>query len=278
MSSFRFFLSFFRRWLSYYFRARTIHDVHSPFVFRLTEEVLENKRQYYTFSVAERLRWKLLNNQTSIEVSDYGAGSMISNSPVKTIKTIAQNAAIKHPQGQQLFNLVRLGKPQNILELGTSLGISTVYQAGAAPYAKFLTLEGCPNTATIAKNNLRSLGLEHIEVIPGTFADNLDVALQKLGKVDFIFIDGDHQENSTLKYFDKCLPYLHNDSLVVIADIHWSEPMEDAWKQLTAREEVRISIDFFHFGLLYFRKENRTKQDFTLIQYKYKPWRLGFFQ
>jgi predicted O-methyltransferase YrrM len=278
MKLFFFYFSYFSRWLQYYFRARTCHDVHSPFVSRLIAEVIENKRFYYTFIKAERLRHKLLYNNSTIEVTDHGAGSMVNDNAQRSIKDLAKYAAISPKQGQQLFNLIRITKPKSLLELGTSLGISATYQAGAAPNAPFLTLEGCPNTAEVAQNNLKHQGLKHISVLKGPFRDNLPQALDKLGGVDFIFLDGDHQEGSTLEYYQKCLPYIHNDSVFVIADIHWSESMEKAWNDLKSRQEVTISIDLFHFGLLFFRKESRVKQDFTLIKHAAKPWRMGFFQ
>jgi predicted O-methyltransferase YrrM len=279
MKLFFFYMSYFQRWLKYYFRARTCHDVHSPFVSRLIREVIENKKHYYTFFSAERLRHKLLFNSAKIAVTDYGAGSMVTTDKQRSIKDIAKYAAISPKQGQQLFHLVRIAKPKSILEMGTSLGISAVYQAGAAPNATFISLEGCPNTARLAQNNLRSLGLNQITVLDGPFKDNLPIALAQLGvNTVFFFLDGDHQEGSTLAYYQQCLPFIHNDSVFVLADIHWSESMEKAWNSLKSREEVTISIDLFHFGILFFRKEHRVKQDFTLIAYPSKPWRLGFFQ
>ncbi len=279
MKLFSFYISYFQRWLKYYFRAHTCHDVHSPFVSLLIREVIENKKNYYTFFSAERLRHKLLYNNARIAIKDYGAGSMVTDKRQRSVKDLAKYAAISPRQGKQLFNLVRMTKPKTILEMGTSLGISAIYQAGAAPKATFISLEGCPNTARLAQNNLRSLGYNQITVLEGPFKENLPTALHQLGaNTDFIFLDGDHQEGSTLAYYQECVPFLHNDSVFVLADIHWSESMEKAWNSLKSRDEVSISIDLFHFGILFFRKEHRVKQDFTLIPYALKPWRLGFFQ
>lgn len=278
MKLFSFYLTFFKRWLAYYFRARTWHDVHSPFVSRLMAEVVENRRHYYTFFIVEQLRDKLMRNASKIAITDYGAGSKITNASQRTIGDLAKNSAIASPQGKQLFNLVRMSKPKTVLEFGTSLGISALYQAGAAPLARFITMEGCPNTARVASNNLKSLGMKNIDVLQGPFKESLPKALNSLQKVDFVFLDGDHQEGATTSYFEQCLPYLHNDSVFVIADIYWSASMAEVWQKLKSHESVTLSIDLFHFGILFFRDENRVKQDFTLIKYRKKPWRLGFFQ
>ena len=273
----RFYISFFFRWLKFFFKAQTKHDVHSPFVSEFITEVVENERTYYTFLIVETLRKKLLRNKSKVKITDHGAGSMVNKKSQRSIQNLIKYAAISPQLGRTLFNIVRIHKPKTILELGTSLGISTLYQAGAAPKAKFITIEGCPEIAQVAQNNLNSLGMHTIEVQSGTFAAKLPKALQTLKKLDYLYIDGDHRSENTLKYFDSCLPFAHKDSLFIIADIHWSKDMEAAWAQLKQHDEVSVSIDLFHFGLLFFRKTTQYKSDYSIVKYRYKPWRMGFF-
>jgi predicted O-methyltransferase YrrM len=272
-----FYLSFFSRWLKFYFKAKTRHDIHSPFLHNFVQNVLENNRQYYTFFIVEGLRKKLLNNHSKLNITDYGAGSMIDNSSNRTISQLAKNAAISSRLGQTLFNIVRISKPRSILELGTSLGISTLYQAGAAPLAKFITIEGCPETARVAANNLRNLGMNTIEVKTGSFEAKLPESLQQLKSLDLLYIDGDHKKNRTLSYYNTCLPYANDYSVFIIADIHWSSEMEQVWETIKGHPEVSISIDLFDFGVLLFRKENQKKIDLSIVKYSWKPWRMGFF-
>ena len=120
--------------------------------------------------------------------------------------------------------------------------------------------------------------MKNIALLEGPFRDNLPKALKILQKVDFVFLDGDHQEGATISYYEQCLPFMHENSVFVIADIHWSASMTRAWESLKARPEVTIAVDIFHFGILFFRKENRIKQDYTLLKYRLEPWRMGFFQ
>ena len=277
MNLLRFYFSFFFRWLDFFFKAQTKHDVHSPFVSEFIEEVIENERTYYTFLIVETLRKKLLRNNSKVKITDYGAGSMINKKPQRSILNLTKYAAISPQLGRILFNIVRIHKPKTMLELGTSLGISTLYQAGAAPNAKFITIEGCPETALVAQNNLNSLGMHKIELQTGIFTEKLPNALQQLKRLDYLYIDGDHRSENTLKYFETCLPLAHEGSLFVIADIHWSKDMEVAWAQLKQHPEVSVSIDLFHFGLLFFRKTTQYKSDFSIVKYGYKPWRMGFF-
>lgn len=267
-----------RRYLAYYLRAKTRYDVHLPFLFQLTEEVLEDERFYYAFQDIALLRAQLQQNHRWLELTDHGAGSLINGSKRRTIADLARNSAISRESGELLFRLVRFMQPKQMLEMGASLGISAAYQAAAAPRgATFITLEGCPQTAEEARSNLQQLAPGKIEVRTGPFEASLPLALKDLGRLDYLYLDGDHREGASLSYFNTCLPYAHDGSVFVIADIHWSAQMERAWEQLKQHPEVTLSVDLFHFGLLFFRKAQLAPQSVSLIKARYKPWRAGFF-
>ncbi|GJM32260.1 MAG: O-methyltransferase [Saprospiraceae bacterium] len=265
------------RWIKYYFGAKTCYDVHSPYLSRFTEEVVEDQRWFYTFSIVEPLRQQMLHNRTRIKRLDHGAGSKVDSSAERTIRSIAQSSALSPAEGRLLFRIVNFLKPTTLLELGTSLGISTLYQAGAVPHARILTVEGCPATARVADANFRQMGAANITLQLSTFADSLPLALQKLGKLDFLYLDGDHRKTPSLEYIRQCLLFAHEQSVFVIADIHWSKEMEEAWAEMKTLPEVTLSIDLFSFGLLFFRKETLHQQHIKLVRHLYKPWRMGFW-
>jgi predicted O-methyltransferase YrrM len=263
------------RYLKYYFRAETHYGVHSPFVYELAREVLEDGREFYAFSTIEGFRRLLLRSKRRINITDYGAGSKIEPGGQRSIRSLARHSAVSAGTGRQLFRLVNFLKPGAMLELGTSLGISTAYQAAAALNAQMLTIEGCPETAKLAFQHFKELGLPSIRVLNGPFHELLPSALKHLQQLDYLYLDGDHRAAACLENFRVCLPYAHNGSVFVIADIHWSKEMEQAWMEMQQQPEVTLAVDFFHFGLLFFRQEQREKQYFTLIKACYKPWRIG---
>jgi predicted O-methyltransferase YrrM len=265
------------RYLQFFVKARTRYDLHAPFAFRFAEEVLEDDRQFYAFEDIELIRRGLLKNKRLITIKDHGAGSLVNSASQRTVENIAQYSAISPESGQFLFRLVRFVKPKQMLELGTSLGISAAYQASAVHSAEMISIEGCPQTAAFARKNLARLGIKNIQIQQGVFEEQLPKALQQLGKLDYLYIDGDHRRGASLSYFATCLPYLHTNSVVVLADIHWSDEMEMAWKELQNHEQVSLSIDLFHFGLLFFRTEQKARTNLRLIEAKYKLWRTGFF-
>jgi len=259
-----------RQYLGYYARARTRYRIHSPFVFELVNEVLEDNRHFYVFDEIERLRVNLLRDKRMLEVTDLGAGSHTTTSNQRSVQSIARSAVTPSRYTQFLFSLVHYIKPKTLLEMGTSLGISTLYQAKADGRAQVVTLEGCPEIADIAQENFTQLKADNIELI-------LPRALQKMQRADYVFFDGNHRKNPTLNYFHEALKYAHEGSVFVFDDIYWSEEMVEAWEEIKAHPQVTLTIDIFYMGIVFFRKENVTKEHFTLIDSWKKPWSMGFF-
>ncbi|HMQ46991.1 MAG TPA: class I SAM-dependent methyltransferase [Saprospiraceae bacterium] len=262
------------RFLRFFAEAKTRYDLHSPYLFRLAEEVIEDRREFYTFPVVDKLRSKLLADERIVQRLDFGAGSKIRPGKTdRTVRDIAHNSAVSPQSGKFLFRQVQFFHPKAMLELGTSLGISSAYQAGGAIHTPFYTIEGCPQTAAIADANFRTLNLPHVHLLVGTFSDQLPIALQALQKVDYIYLDGDHREGATLQYLNTCLPYLAEEALIVVADIYWSDEMEKAWEQMRQHPKVRFSVDVFHFGLLFFRPTDDPPVHLKLVPARWKPWR-----
>lgn len=251
------------KYIHYYLTAQNKHDIHSPFVYKLVTDIINNKGSFYAYKPIEIIRSQLLRDNRNITINDFGAGSILNSSKKRKVKDIARNSAKSIKYGQLLFRLVDYFQPNKMLELGTSLGISTLYQAMPKHSAKLITLEGCKETASIAQENFNKLKLPNIKILLGDFAHTLSLALQELGELDYAFFDGNHTKEATLQYFEECLPFIHNNTLFVFDDIHWSRGMEDAWKIIKDNSKVTVSVDLFFLGLIFFRKE-QSKQDFTI--------------
>lgn len=261
------------RYLKYYYLTDTKYQVHSPFVFDFAMNVLEDDRFFYAFNTVEHLRHVLERNSTQIQITDFGAGSVSGNNKIKTIRSIVKNAASRPWQCQTLFRIINFYKPKTILEMGTSLGISTIYQASAAMNSKFITLEGDPQLAELAQYHLDEYKIKNVELRVGKFENTFEPALQDLKKLDYVFVDGNHRLKPTLAYFETCLKYAHNDTIFIFDDIHWSEEMEDAWAKLKEHPKVTISIDLFHMGIIFIRAEKKVKEHYILCPLSWKPWK-----
>jgi predicted O-methyltransferase YrrM len=246
------------KYFKYLMASKTKHGIHSPFVYKLTTEVINNKEFTKEVSKVKELRDLLCKDENSIKITDLGAGSNINRLKTRKIKDIAKNSAKSEKYGRLLFNLCNYFKPKNTLELGTSLGISASYLA-LSKSEKVYTLEGCPNTAKKAKENLKSLQIHNADIIVGDFKETLTPTLKKLKSLDFGFLDGNHQEKPTIEYFEECLNYCHENSVLIFDDIHWSQGMEKAWEHIKNHEKVYVSIDLFFIGIVFFNPTQRKE-------------------
>jgi len=252
-----------KKFLKYQFIAKNAQGIHSPFVLKLFNEVIAAKKYYYAFDEIEDLRKKLFQNHEKIQVTDLGAGSKVNNASKRKISSIAKIALNDKKAGQMLFRLVEFIQPKNIIELGTSLGINTLYLATPLKNNQIFTFEGCPNTLAIAKNHFKHFKANNIETIEGDINHTLSETLQKIDKVDMVIFDANHQKSATIKYFEQCLAKAHENSVFIFDDIYWSAGMMAAWEQIKAHQKVTMSIDLFDLGIVFFSK-NQTKQHFIL--------------
>lgn len=240
------------------------HGIHSPFVFEFITKVLNDNTSYPCYKKVEDLRQQLLEDSRLFVVEDFGAGGEFLKKHKRSINSIARNSAKSKKYGQLLFRMVKYYQPATVVELGTSLGITTSYLSLAKADANLITMEGSGEIARIAKLNFKTLGLKNIELIEGNFDNTLSPNVSRLSSVDFAFIDGNHRKEPTERYFRELLPKTNNDSILVFDDIHWSSEMEAAWETIKNNTAVTCSIDLFFIGLVFFRKEFQEKQHFRI--------------
>jgi len=247
------------------------HGVHSPFVFEFITEVLNDSRAYYCYGDIEKLREHLKYDDTEIILDDFGAGSKFHSSYKRKVADITKSSLKSKKFAQLLFLIINFyfskKSPERvvtILELGTSLGITTAYLASANNNYKVVTMEGARALAGIAKKNFQRLRLSNIEVVEGNFDDSLPVIINQLSVIDFAFIDGNHRKEPTIRYFNEIMAKTETHSILVFDDIHWSKEMEEAWKCIKDYPSVTLSVDLFFIGIVFFRKEQRAKRHFTI--------------
>lgn len=249
-----------RKYAWYYLNAKTKHGVHSPFVYDLVTQVLEDKTEYPEYAAIEKLRMSLLNNKLVTEVEDFGAGAAERGATYeRKVSEIAAKAAKPAKWGKLLYRLCRYFQPKHMLELGTSLGISSAYQAAGAAsegqIPEFHTLEGSANLVELSQINLKDLGLAWVNGVQGNFDETLQPLLDGKEKVDYAFIDGNHRKEPTLRYFEQLLPKCHTGTLLIFDDIYWSKEMSEAWEEIKAHPRVTVSVDLFYLGLVFLREE-----------------------
>ena len=250
-------------YLQFLFASKNEHSLHSPFVFELYTKIIQAKTPFPVFEQIENLRKKLLKNRLKIDITDFGAGSKIYKTNHREIRQIVKSAEKNPKFGKLLFRLIQYFTPKTIFDLGTSLGITTIYESKAYESSQIFTFEGCPATATIAQQNFDELNCKNIKIIVGNIDETLPIELSKIEQLDFAFFDANHRFEPTIKYFKLCLEKATENSVFVFDDIHWSDEMHESWQVIKNHPRVMISIDLFFVGLIFFRK-NQPKQNFIL--------------
>ena len=240
------------------------HGVHSPFVYDFIRKVLMDQRHFYAYEKIESCRNEMLRDKRLLHVEDFGAGSRLKKTNQRMVSEIAHSSLKPKKYSQLIFRIVNYYAAKNILELGTSLGITTSYLASANEQTFVYTMEGSNEIAGVAKANFEKMQLKNITTIVGNFDDTLPQFLASENTLDFVFVDGNHRKEPTLRYFNSLLPKIHEHSILIFDDIHWSEEMEAAWKEIQKHPQVMVTIDLFFIGLVFFRKENKAKQDFSI--------------
>ncbi len=253
------------KYLSYILlsRHKKGHGIHSPFVFDLVSRVFRNDIDPVSAAMIENIRKKMISDKRVIRILDLGKGSGSLNAYQRKVSAIGLHSPVTRKYGELLSRLAReFGKPL-ILELGTSLGISTMYLAASCPDSDVWTIEGCPETAAIAQENFNEANFRNIklfkgpfdEVLPGIYAEGLRPGL--------VFIDGNHRREPVIKYFNQLAEHSDAGTVIIIDDIYHSAEMADAWKEIKKHPGVSVSIDIFRMGIVFFR-EGINRSDYII--------------
>ncbi len=248
-----------RSYFKHLLRSKSKFKIHSPFIYELITKIFISK---IPLSISEKVtseRKKLSANTTQLKIVDFGAGSVLNASKqkesFKKVNEIAKTALLKQKYANLLFNLIKHSQPKTIVELGTSLGMTTSIMALAAPKSKLFSLEGCESIASVAQQNITNWGIDNVSIKVGEFDETIPAVISNLDNVDFVFFDGNHRKEPTIDYFERFLPYKQNDTIFVFDDIHWSKGMSEAWEYIKNHPDTVVTLDLFQMGIVFFRKE-----------------------
>lgn len=236
-----------KSFITYWLDAVDEHSLHSPFFFDFYTGVVKGRSDNY--AAIESLRSKLLNDKREVVVKDLGTKGHLPNK--RTIGSIARTS-LSSPRFSSLFHrTIQKFDHKTVIELGTSLGINTLYLAKETNVRVF-TFEGAPALASIASVTFDFAHAKNITLIEGNIDHTLPDYLQKHRKIDFAFIDANHAYEPTLRYFKSILTKIHDKSVIVIDDIHSSPSMEKAWTEIMQNDLVYGCVDLFRCGILFF--------------------------
>lgn len=250
-----------KSFISYWLDAVDEHSLHSPFFFDFYTRVIKTNSTSASVSAIEKLRGKLLTDHRQVTINDPGSGS---SNIKKTIARIARTSLSPVAYSCLYARIINHIKARNIIELGTSFGINTLYIAQNKD-AQVTTFEGVPEIADIARLTFEFYGSRNIILAQGNIDNTLAMHLQSIRKVDFVLMDANHRYQPTVNYFQHLLPKLRENSVVVIDDIHYSPEMTNAWKYLQNHNLVYGSADLYRCGILFF--DPSLNKQHVILQY-----------
>lgn len=235
------------------------HGIHSPFIFKLIIEVFNKKTTDTELEAVYKIYDRYIKTKQVLNFKEMGAGSCYKTIHNAKVGSIIRSSSVNKKYGRLLYHLVSYFECEKMLELGTSVGISAAFISQANSNAHFTSIEGIPEKTEIAKEIANKLH-QNTQFVTGDFNQELDAVLSNYPEIDFVYFDGNHTKKATLHYFHSCLEKSHSKSIFIFDDIHWSKEMEEAWAMIKENHRVRVSVDLFRFGLIFFKKELSKEQ------------------
>ncbi len=205
------------------------HGVHSPFAFDLILNILEEKNPYYHYATIENQRKILAKKNIPLQKKKYD---------------------------QAAFRVANAAHPASIIEIGNSAGITSAYLAAANKKTPYFLLQNSDNQLSFLP--------EKINLIKGNFEETLPKTLSHLTEVGCVYFHTEQSGEKTISLFEQCLPKASKECVFIFEGIHASEPTEAIWKDITQKEEVRVSLDMYGLGLVYINP-TLQKQDYTYL-------------
>jgi predicted O-methyltransferase YrrM len=256
---------FIANFIKHYWSATRIDVLHSPFVFDLYNSCIARQITATELLPVEELRKSAQQNQTPITQQDFGALGSLNKQRTKSIAYFAKTHAKPTRLAHIIYRMVNKYGYQNCVELGTSLGFTSMCIAKGLPNnTKLITIEGAKEIADVAQQHFSQLNLANkIDLRVGNFNELLPDVINELPQVDFAFIDGNHTYEATINYFNLLLQKTHNDSVLIFDDIYWSKGMTQAWEEIKHHPKVTVTVDLFYIGLVYFRTQ-QVEEHFKL--------------
>jgi len=216
------------------------HGVHSPFVFDLITTVIEEKRLYYCYERLKPVRELLCENREKVAF----------NNRVYTVKEFLKKFCFSEREDRLLFRLANRFQPRTIYVLGSDLGLAPLYLTSWSEHAVCTVIESESSLAAIAEKTIdkhSSVTVDFSATINPEITENRIIDLIVMGKT------------FSIDAFESFLPYINNNSIMVISGINSSEKNRNTWKKVCTAPKVTVTIDLYSLGVVFFNPKLHRK-------------------
>lgn len=213
-------------------RHRKGHGIHSPYLFEFVNGVLFNSQGILA-------PVELLQEHRKLR------------SELKFVR----RSSVSMKYASLLYRISAWFQAEMIIELGTGVGISTMYLNSGSPETPLHSIERDRERAALAAQLLCRCSAGPVSIHWGEMEEKLEDILPLVPGRFLAFVDGNHHQKPTEAYVRKLIESAGDEALIVMDDIYWSRGMQRAWKEVLTWPEVRVSINLFHMGILFLRKD-----------------------
>jgi predicted O-methyltransferase YrrM len=200
--------------------------VHSPFIYRLITHVIRERAGYYRLDEIESLRKTLCLNKGLIRYPNSRTGAL-------------------------LFRLVVYFRSKHILQVGTSLGFSSLFLSSHRSELCCFALEPLAETAAVTQKICEHAGLTTVTVRAGHYANTLPGILHTMGTVDLLYLNGRYEQAERVQQiFTLCLPFLEDTAIIICEGLRQTS-MRRFWKELRDHPKITATLDLFSLGIAF---------------------------
>jgi hypothetical protein len=209
--------------------------VHSPFVFDLITNVIEENRLYYCYDPLNAARLQLLRDNREI----------ILGNRTSTIRKILNLNCFAEQEHRFLFRLANRFQPETIYVAGSDFGLTPLYLTAYSRKSNCIVFEPELAVADIARDCIKKYALASIDIcsrIPD-IPDDIDLIVWGNSFTGVSF---------SVKEFERFLTNINEDSIMVFSGINRSPENRKNWNAICKHSEVIISLDLYSLGIVFF--------------------------
>ena len=237
------------RFINHWLEQESKHSVHSPALFKFYSEIILKDVVEPWHQPIENSRKILLENTNAVEQYDLGSGTQLPGKN-KTVSQTASTSLTPAKWSRLLTRLLKYCEAKDVLELGTCLGINTLYISNDSQ-VNIKTIEGNPHLASLSGHLFKESGRKNIELITGSIDTHLEQMLASFLEIDLAFLDANHRYEPTVRYASMIWEKIRPGGILIADDNNRSAGMRKAWNELKKFENCQATFDLFRWGIMF---------------------------
>jgi hypothetical protein len=88
--------------------------------------------------------------------------------------------------------------------------------------------------------------------------------IKNANSIGLFYLKQNKNAADIMLYFKTALKKINTHSILIFDSIHSSKEMETSWENIKMHKEVKLTIDVYKLGIVFFRKEQLEKENFII--------------